>query len=281
VTLHSLSSARIMWANLSTPMRGERTQEMVSRGDDSISIIVKQDGLFTIHQRGLEVSPRAGEAFGVLHAEPACMMTSEARYTGFLMPRDILAPLVKDIEDRAMRPIPRDNEALRLLVQYASILRAQAPLKTPELCHSASAHIRDLIAIALGATRDGAAIANGGGVRAARLNAIKADILEYLANPGLTIRDVARRQHVTPRYIQMLFEGEGATFSKFVCEHRLRRAKSMLLDRRFRDQSITAIAFAVGFGDLSYFNRCFRRHFGAAPTELRRDVYQAHKSDAG
>jgi AraC-like DNA-binding protein len=281
VTLYALSAMRLMWSDLSTPMQGERTQEMVSQGDDSISFIVKQDGLFTIRQRGIEVSPCAGEAFGVLHAEPACMMTSEARYTGFLMPRDTLAPLVRDIEDRAMRPISRNNEALRLLVQYASTLRAEAPLTTAELSHLASAHIRDLIAIALGATRDGAAIANAGGMRAARLEAIKTDILKNLTSPGLAISEVARRQYVTPRYIQMLFESEGATFSEFVCEQRLRRAHGMLLQPRFCDKSVTAIAFAAGFSDLSYFNRCFRRCFGASPSELRRDVCRAHRSDAG
>ena len=115
VRLYALPGMRMMWADLSTPMRGERTQEMVSQGDDSISIIVKQDGVFTIRQRGLEVSPCAGEAFGVLHAEPACMMTSEARYTGFLMPRDTLTPLVKDIEDRAMRPTSMPIPEFRMM----------------------------------------------------------------------------------------------------------------------------------------------------------------------
>jgi len=63
VTLYALPGMRIMWSDLSTPMRGERTQAMVSQGDDSISIIAKQDGLFTIRQRGLEVSPCAGGGF--------------------------------------------------------------------------------------------------------------------------------------------------------------------------------------------------------------------------
>jgi transcriptional regulator GlxA family with amidase domain len=144
-----------------------------------------------------------------------------------------------------------------------------------------SAHIRDLIAIALGATRDGAVIANAGGVRAARLKAIKTDILKNLASPGLTIIEVARLQRVTPRYIQMLFKSEGATFSEFLCEQRLRRAHSMLLQPCFCDKNVTAIAFAAGFSDLSYFNRCFRRRFGTAPSELRRDVCRPHRSDAG
>ena len=177
-----------------------------------------------------------------------------------------------------MRRLRRDGEALRLLVQYASILRAEARLTTPEFSHLASTHIRDLIAMALGATRDGAVIANAGGVRAARLSAIKADILESLTSPDLTVSEVARRQGVTPRYIHMLFESEGVTFSEFVCEARLRRAQSMLLDPRSCDKSIVTIAFAAGFGDLSYFNRRFRRRFGAAPSEFRCDACRTLKN---
>jgi AraC-like DNA-binding protein len=33
--------------------------------------------------------------------------------------------------------------------------------------------------------------------------------------------------------------------------------------------SITAIAFDAGFGDLSYFNRTFRRRYGATPSDIR------------
>jgi AraC-like DNA-binding protein len=32
---------------------------------------------------------------------------------------------------------------------------------------------------------------------------------------------------------------------------------------------VTAVASDVGFGDLSYFNRTFRRHYGATPGEIR------------
>ena len=35
------------------------------------------------------------------------------------------------------------------------------------------------------------------------------------------------------------------------------------------DGRISDIAFACGFNDLSYFNRCFRRRFGLTPTAAR------------
>jgi AraC-like DNA-binding protein len=32
---------------------------------------------------------------------------------------------------------------------------------------------------------------------------------------------------------------------------------------------VSSIAFDVGFGDLSYFNRTFKKRFGATPREVR------------
>jgi AraC-like DNA-binding protein len=57
--------------------------------------------------------------------------------------------------------------------------------------------------------------------------------------------------------------------SDFVLMQRLTRAHRMLGDPAFAERSIGAIAYEVGFGDLSYFNRAFRRRFGATPSDVR------------
>jgi len=46
----------------------------------------------------------------------------------------------------------------------------------------------------------------------------------------------------------------------------------MLTDLRLAQRSISSVAFEVGFGDLSYFNRAFRRCYGATPSEVRRSA---------
>jgi AraC-like DNA-binding protein len=43
----------------------------------------------------------------------------------------------------------------------------------------------------------------------------------------------------------------------------------MLNDRRCLHFAIIDIAFAAGFGDVSHFNRVFRRRFGATPSDVR------------
>jgi AraC-like DNA-binding protein len=54
-----------------------------------------------------------------------------------------------------------------------------------------------------------------------------------------------------------------------VLEHRLLRAYRSLNDPNLTDRSISALAFEAGFGDLSYFNRTFRRRFGMTPSDVR------------
>ncbi|MDR3468242.1 MAG: helix-turn-helix transcriptional regulator, partial [Xanthobacteraceae bacterium] len=107
------------------------------------------------------------------------------------------------------------------------------------------------------------------GGRAVRLQAIKVDIAENAGKPSFSIDDVASRHGVSPRYIRRLFEGTGTTFSKYTLDMRLALARQMLGNPRHDARSIAAIAFDVGFSDLSYFNRAFRDRFGATPSRYR------------
>src|SRR4029077_4982930 len=103
----------------------------------------------------------------------------------------------------------------------------------------AVSHVYDLAALASGAVRDAAEIAKGRGLRAARLYAIKADISKKPAGAGLSVNAVAMRQRVSSRYIQMLFEQEGTTFSQYVIRQRLARAYRLLSRFRFFDRGTT------------------------------------------
>ena len=52
----------------------------------------------------------------------------------------------------------------------------------------------------------------------------------------------------------------------------------MLRDPRYAAWTISAVAYSVGFGDLSYFNRTFRRRFGATPSDIRAAAEDEEKS---
>jgi AraC-like DNA-binding protein len=139
-------------------------------------------------------------------------------------------------------------------------------------------HMHDLIAATIGATRDGRAIAEGRGIAAARLRLMMADINANLGDDDLSVVEVAIRHRVTPRYVHKLFENEGLTFSSFVLGQRLSRVHRILSDPHLADRNISSVAFDVGFGDLSYFNRTFRRRYAATPTEIRQSAMRIDPS---
>jgi AraC-like DNA-binding protein len=266
-TFWSAPGLRAHWCSYSAGARIIRPREFISANDDDIALLIDQRGTTTFSQAGHEVALERGGGVAVLQSEPALMVFPRVRYMAVMAPLKALHPVTRSIEDRAGHHIPANTEALRLLAGYVDLLRRELLISDHRVIRDVVAHIHDLMALALGTTRDGAAL--GGGVRAARLKAIQAHICENIAMCGLSVQSVAAHYRLSPRYIHMLFEGEGTTFSTFVREQRLLQARFMLGSPRYSEHSISSIAFAAGFGDLSHFNRSFRSRFGASPTEVR------------
>ena len=98
---------------------------------------------------------------------------------------------------------------------------------------------------------------------------IKDDIARHLTDAGLSVHTIAARQKVSPRYVQRLFDGQRLDLYRVCDGRRLERAHRLLGDPRFCDRTLTAIAFAAGFNDLSHFQRRFRRRYGTPPSDLQ------------
>ena len=237
---------------------------------DDLILTVALSGGCILRVRGEEI-PIGGSTAALTRTTDVCCcaIQSTSNLINFRFPFDKMAPLISDIDAAAMRPIPVDTEALRLLVHYASALKEKDMLAAPEVQSLVSTHLKDLAALAIGATRDAAVAASGRGVPAARLRAIKADIVKNLTDRNLSIDTIARLHGITPRYVSMLFDGDATTFSEFVLVKRLNHAHRMLINPRYSNHTVSSVAFEAGFGDLSYFNRAFRRLYGATPSDIR------------
>jgi AraC-like DNA-binding protein len=168
-----------------------------------------------------------------------------------------------------MSVIPPANEALQLLASYAEALDRMDGLASPDLSEVVSRHLQDLVAAAVGAKGEGAEIVHQRGIGAARPQAIKLDIVRNLGHSGLSTEWIAARQGISAGYARRLFEAEETSFSEFLLATRLAHAHRLLCDKRYADRTVSSIAFAVGFGDLSYFNRTFRRRYGLSPSDIR------------
>ena len=142
-------------------------------------------------------------------------------------------------------------------------------LSTPKFRCTAVNHLLDLIALALGAEDDTSGLSIGRGLSAARLSEAKSYIVENSFRRDLSVGTVATHLGVTPRKLQRMFESEGTTFSEFLLGQRLSRAHRMLTEPRRIQSAVATVAYDAGFGDLSYFNRSFKRRFGGTPSDIR------------
>ena len=251
-------------------MREQRTRELVADGNDTIGLAVNLSGTFTASRRGDDITLEQGDAILASSAELGTFTRrSPGHAVGFCIPRAVLAAIVPKVEDMFGRLISRGTGALSLLSTYMTAVVDDPMLATPEFQHLVTTHIYDLVALTVGATRDVASVALGRGASAARLQAVKTDIDNNIGRRDLTIDAVASRHRITPRYIQRLFADEDTSFTDYVLGKRLARAHRLLMDPHYAKTAVSAIAFEAGFGDLSYFNRAFRRVYGATPTDVR------------
>jgi transcriptional regulator GlxA family with amidase domain len=135
--------------------------------------------------------------------------------------------------------------------------------------------VYELMALVVGATRDAAELAQGHGLKAARLHAIKQDIAGNLDRHDLSVKALATRHGLTPRCVQRLFETEGVTFTEYVVSQRLGVAHRMLGDPNRESKKISTIAWDCGFGDISHFNHLFRRRYGLSPSDVRAEARES------
>jgi AraC-like DNA-binding protein len=143
---------------------------------------------------------------------------------------------------------------------------------SPQMTELADRQIRELLANIINPASELASSAGYGGIKAARLSAVQAEVRRRVADPALNLAAIGDRLGISERYVQQLLEGAGFSFSAYVRELRLERALQMLRDPRFAGKRISDICELSGFGDLSYFNRAFRARFAQTPKDARRGL---------
>jgi AraC-like DNA-binding protein len=247
-----------------------RSRAMLSDGCDDFVLINALADKIVAEQNNTSVELRRSEM---------CLLEMNVRggvgfdfgdhFTALRIPRRELLSLCPVAEDILMKPL-RQEPGIRTLIQrYQSLSAAAADSLDPEAQQVTARHMVDLVALLLRSGDDDARPALQGGAAAARLQLIESQVTANLHDPGLSIAWVAEQNSLSPKQVQRLFERKGMTFAEFVLEQRLLYARGLLGNPSVHRQKIAAVAYTAGFGDLSYFNRAFRRRFGMTPSEWR------------
>lgn len=185
------------------------------------------------------------------------------------IPRSLLLTVCPRVEDRIGLVLNGQAPMGETILRYHSLAASLGPHTDVVGQHLMAQHVIDLLGLFLGTDADRAEQANSRGHSAARLDLMRADVMASLSRGDLTIYSVAQKAGLSPRHAQRIFEQTGTTFTEFLLEQRLLLARKLLLDPLNRPRKISDLAHSAGFPDVSYFNRVFRRRFGATPSDIR------------
>lgn len=104
--------------------------------------------------------------------------------------------------------------------------------------------------------------------KGALLQKAKSLIVWRARDPSYGLTELCEDLGMSRRSVQRLFTANGETVSTALQDARLEIAHREL--SLAPERTITDIAFASGFNDLSHFHRCFRTRYGMAPGAMRK-----------
>lgn len=118
-------------------------------------------------------------------------------------------------------------------------------------------------------------------LRRSLLLRIQSDARLNLSDPDLGPAGMARRHHVSLRYLHKVFHEQGLSPASWIRDERLARCRTDLLDPRLAHLTIAAIGERSGLRGASTFTRLFRERYGVTPGEFRRAAVHATATSPG
>jgi AraC-like DNA-binding protein len=254
-----------------TPADIERTRDHVERGGTRlISFLYVARGSGVFEHNGNITALRSGDFTLCDNGAPHRLHSTAG--TELVVLR--AAPEV--IRER----IPQPESWCGLGLSSDAIFAAAAAHMTRELCARmeaglprryatlAARNLIDVLATAFGLAFESAASATS--AVAARRIAARRHVEAHLRDAQLSPAQVAAALHVSPRYLRMLFQDGEESLSAYILRRRVEECARLLANPLWSAQTITDVAFGVGFNSAAHFTRAFRQRFGTTPSGYRR-----------
>lgn len=99
------------------------------------------------------------------------------------------------------------------------------------------------------------------------LDQLKDYIGLHFADSDISLDSVSTALSYSVSYISLLLKKDSTSFTKYVTELRMEKAKALLADP---DAKVIVVASQVGYSDPFYFSHCFKKFYGISPADYRK-----------
>lgn len=228
-----------------------------------------------------EMRVEAGDVSVLDLSQTLSTEASDFANVSLVVPRETLAPMLKDPDNLHGLVLPRASSLGQLLGDHLLSLRQAAPqMSEPEAMATRQA-TGALIAGCFGPAAAAAAAA-GESLRTASLHTIKRHIERELASPDLSPDTICRAFGLSRANLYRLFQPLGGV-ADYIRNRRLDRAFADLISPALAHRRVTDISYSWGFESDAAFSRAFRHAFGLTPRDARalRGALPRNEREAG
>jgi len=248
-----------------TPHSVARQRAHIAKGEGDLYFFNLQiGGLSRSVQRGHEQICGPGDVAVVDTTEPFEIVNLRGfKLLCFAVPRGLLPNHFSDRPRLTLSATEMGRALARTLSGYADLCIGS---ETAPLVPALGEHLLDLLSHA-----DRFVVDNPPArVQASVQLSMMLDYLDrHFTEADFSAATLAQKFECSLRYVHKLFSSTGRSVSEHVNDRRIVASARNLLNPGCCGMTIAQIAFAAGFGDISYFNRLFKRCNGMSPRAFR------------
>lgn len=254
------------------PVQVDRTAATIRCSDPGyLKLGVQMRGYCVLEQDGREAALTPGDMTLYDTARPYTLRFEQNfRMLVLMFDRQDLRLNVRNLRQTTAQRISGRNGPGAMVSPFLMAVARQMHTGAFRPSVDLSESILSLIAAALSDQDEKTFLASPEVQRRALVVKIKAFMDARLGDPELSQAQIAHAHHISTRYLQKLFEGEGTTPMRWVRGRRLERARHDLANPRYSSHPISVVAGRWGIEDASYFSKLFRETFGQTPREFRK-----------
>ncbi|MET4279356.1 MULTISPECIES: helix-turn-helix domain-containing protein [unclassified Bradyrhizobium] len=254
-----------------SPIQVFHTPEHVRRTpSDDLFLCYQSSGSVFVVQNGREVRL---EARNLILIDPLlpyeCRFSQGSTTLVIKAPRRELRARLGRNRELTGRRVTADHVDDELAISLAAklpLLAGKTASITEEMVES---HALDLLGLAIARTSESSSVRIST-TKALSLARLRSVVEARLTNPDLDPQTVADAVGISVRYANDLLSAQDTSLNRFILARRLARCRYALEDPNQAFRTVTDIAQAWGFSDMTHFGRRFKEAFGVLPSEYQK-----------